>query len=278
MKINYTSACLLCLFASFSSLAEQAIPETSQATTIKRYSVKEARQAVAVDGQAFYAINNQTIVKMDKNTGRELARWQGEKEGPLSHLDSGVVYDGKLYAAHTNYPQWPMTSSVEIWDTATLAHVSSYSFGIDRGSLTWIDRDANGVWWGTFANYNRVFGKSSSVYGNKYNTQLVRFDDKWQVQESWVFPDALIDLFDDMSNSGGSWGKDGKLYITGHDNPAIYVLEIPKMGSVLNWVNTIKADISGQGIAYDRSVENKIIYGIVRRDNSESEITVNQLE
>ena len=52
-----------------------------------------------------------------------------------------------------------MTSSVEIWDAATMQHVGSHSFGIMWGSNTWIDRH-DGAWWVTFANYSRVFGQN----------------------------------------------------------------------------------------------------------------------
>ena len=59
---------------------------------------------------------------------------------PLIHLDSLMEHEGRLYASHSNYPVTPMTSSVEIWDAATMEHVATHSFGIYRGSLTWLDR------------------------------------------------------------------------------------------------------------------------------------------
>ena len=101
---------------------------------------------MAVDARAFYAIDNTTIAKYDKKSGALVKRWTQEKNGPLIHLDGGMVHEGRLYAAHSNYPAWPMTSSLEIFDTATLAHVGSHSFGINWGSLTWADFHA-GFWW-----------------------------------------------------------------------------------------------------------------------------------
>jgi hypothetical protein len=249
---------------------------TKPAATVARFVVKDARQAVAVDATAFYAIDNRVIAKFDKKTGAQLARWEGEKDGPIIHMDSGAVLDGKLYTAHSNYPSWPMTSSIEVWDTSTLKHLQSYSFGIDRGSLTWIDRDASGTWWGAFANYNRVFDKSPVAYGNKYNTQVVRFTSDWHVAEAWVLPDKLVEKFGDMSNSGGSWGPDGKLYITGHDNTELYVMELPKMGSVLRWIATIPVNLAGQGIAFDRS-DSGVLYGIIRRSGADSEVTASRI-
>jgi hypothetical protein len=263
------------LFAALPAMAEDAGSPQGSSELIQRFQIKEARQAVAVDADAFYAVDNTAIAKYDKKTGTLIAKWDGKDSGAI-HLDSGVVVDGKLYAAHSNYPDWPMVSSIEIWDAATMKHIESVSLGIERGSLTWLDRDAKGRWWGAFANYNRVFDKSPIAYGNKYNTQLVRFDADWRVAEAWVFPDALVEKFDDMSNSGGSWGPDGKLYVTGHDNPELYVIELPEIGAILRWVGTIPAEIGGQGFAFDHS-QPGVIYGIIRKKDG-NEVTVSRLK
>lgn len=237
-------------------------PKPYPVEAVASFPAVEARQAVAVDADSFYAINSRSIARYDRKTGAKISAWTEAKDGPIVHLDSGVVVDGKLYTAHSNYPEWPMTSSVEIWDAATLKHVGTHSFGIDRGSLTWIDyRD--GAWWGGFANYNRVFDRSPLAYGNKYATQIVRFDADWRVAEAWVLPPELLEKFGDMSNSGGSWGPDGRLWITGHDEPEVYALALPEAGSVLRWVGTAPLDIAGQGIAWDRTQQG-VIWGVVR--------------
>jgi hypothetical protein len=263
------------IFAALPALAEEAEPPVGSSDLIQRFQIKEARQGVGVDAEAFYAVDNSVIAKYGKKTGALIAKWEGGADSPAIHLDSAAVVDGKLYAAHSNYPAWPMTSSVEIWDAATMKHIESHSLGIERGSLTWLDRDANGVWWGTFANYNRVFDKSPIAYGNKFNTQLVRFDADWRVAEAWLFPAALLEKFDDMSNSGGAWGPDGKLYVTGHDNAELYVMELPSIGSELAWVGTIPVAIGGQGFAFDHS-QPGVIYGIIRKKEG-SEVTVSRI-
>ena len=56
-----------------------------------------------------------------------------------------------------------------------------------------------------------------------------------------------------MSNSGGSWGPDGLLYISGHDLPEEYVLQVPQAGSGLQLIDTLQVDSKGQGMAWDRS-------------------------
>jgi hypothetical protein len=88
----------------------------------------------------------------------------------------------------------------------------------------------------------------------------------WSVARSWIYPDALWQSFSPMSNSGGSFGPDGWLYITGHDATEVYVIKLPDAGSVAIWVATIwTPDIAGQGIAWDRSDgAGGSLYGISR--------------
>ena len=229
---------------------------------IGEFFVPEANQGVGVDDKYFYAVDNQTIAKYDKKTGKLIKKWQGEKKGPIIHLDSAMLMDGKIYCAHSNYSEWPMTSSVEIWDAETMEHIGNHSFGIHWGSLTWVDF-YNGHWWMTFANYDKLYGPGKTPYGYKAATQMVKFSADFKFEQSWVLPKAILDRFEDMSNSGGSWGPDGYLYLSGHDPAEIYRMRLPKAGSVLELVDVIPMNIRGQGIAWDRS-ERGVIYGIIR--------------
>ena len=229
---------------------------------IGEFTIPEANQGVGVDARHFYAVDNYVIGKYDKKTGKLLKKWQGAKSGPIVHLDSAMLMDGKLYAAHSNYPDWPMTSSLEIFDAETMEHIGSHSFGIQWGSLTWVDWH-DGHWWMTFANYDRLFGPGKTPYGHKANTVMVKFTKDFRPLQSWTLPKAILDRFEDMSNSGGSWGPDGYLYLTGHDPAELYRMRLPKAGSVLELVDVIPMNIRGQGIAWDRS-QPGIIYGIIR--------------
>jgi len=229
---------------------------------VGEFVVPEANQGVGVDAKHFYAVDNQIIGKYDKTTGKLVKKWQGDGKGPILHLDSAMVMDGKLYAAHSNYPEWPMTSSLEIFDAETMQHVGSHSFGIQWGSLTWVDWHDD-HWWMTFANYDRLLGPNKTPYGHKANTLMVKLTRDFRPVESWTLPKVLLDKFEDMSNSGGSWGPDGFLYLTGHDPAELYRVRLPKSGSVLELVDIIPMNIRGQGIAWDRS-QPGTIYGIIR--------------
>ncbi len=235
--------------------------DINQCSKIFSFKAAEARQGVAVDKRYVYVVDNRAIGKYEKETGKLVDKWEGNEDGPIIHLDSGVVIDGKLYCAHSNYHDLPMVSSVEVWDTDSMEHIDSHSFGINWGSLTWIDW-YNGYWWAVFANYSRVFGPSQTPYGNSYYTQLIKFDDKWNFLEGFIFPEKIIDRAQPMSISGGSWGADGFLYVTGHDLGEMYKIKLPEYGSILELIKIIPLDCQGQGIAWDRSKSDNVIYSI----------------
>jgi hypothetical protein len=86
--------------------------------------------------------------------------------------------------------------------------------------------------------------------------------------KGWVLPKAILDKFAQRSNSGGSWGPDGYLYLTGHNLAEIYKMRLPRAGSVLELVETLPANIRGQGIAWDRS-DPGVLYGIIRATRKE---------
>ena len=230
--------------------------------TLAEFDVPEANQAVGVDARHFYAVDNQTLAKYDKATGKLVEKWEGAPDGPIIHLDSAMVRDGKLYAAHSNYPAWPMTSSVEIFDAATLEHVGTHGFGTRWGSLTWVDWH-EGHWWMTFANYDQKIGPGATPYGGKQNTVVIEMTEAFEPMQSWTLPNEVLDRFEDMSNSGGSWGPDGFLYLSGHDPAEVYKMAVPKAGSVLELVEILPLNIRGQGIAWDRS-QPGVLYGIAR--------------
>ncbi|MBB5286305.1 hypothetical protein HNQ92_004465 [Rhabdobacter roseus] len=230
-------------------------------STIREFQVEEAKQAVAVDARHFYVINNSTIRKYRKDSGELVATWDGTKQG-IVHLNSGVVLKGKLYCANSNYPDQPMTSSVEIFEVGTLRHTGTHSFGIaQHGSLTWLDQK-DGYWYVGFAEYS---GRQASAGRDGRWTSLVKYDRHWRQLEAWVYPKNILDRFAPMSNSGGTWGRDGLLYITGHDHPEVYVLKLPASGYTLDYLRTIPLPIAGQGIALDRTEKNKrVLWGIHR--------------
>jgi hypothetical protein len=219
-------------------------------TELSRMPAAEARQGVVADDDYLYAINNFSIGKYLKKTGERVALWACEEGKPLTHVNAGVLYQGKLYGAHSNYPGVPMLSSVEIWDTKTMKHVGSHSFGRADGSLTWVDR-RNGRWIACFVHYGKKGGEPGR--GPEW-TRIVEFDDEWRpTSASWVLPADLMAHIagGGYSCSGGAFGPGGFLYVTGHDNTELYVLQFPDAGPALEWVATFPVAAQGQAFGWD---------------------------
>lgn len=238
-----------------------------KAVEIRQFSVSNEfhLQGVAVDKDYFYTISNSIISKQLKSDGSFVSMWDGSKAGVIRHLNSGVVIGNKLYCANSNFPDTPMASSIEIYDTRTMTHIGNHSFGIYRGSATWIDRK-DGFWWVAFANYN---GKHSFEGRDNRWTTLVKFTDQWIEVGAWVYPKEVLEDFSPNSNSGGNWRKDGMLYLTGHDKKIMYLMKIPETGYTLGLVEKIIVTNPGQAFAIDRSEKkNEIIYAVNRENNT----------
>lgn len=240
--------------------AAPQLPPVQQlaAEEVRRWPAPEARQGVAVDADHFYAVVNSRIGKYRKVDGVKVAEWVGDRIS-IRHLNSCVVDGVELVCANSNYPQTPMASSVEIFDTATLRHLRSVPLGVRDGSLTVVERRGD-RWWAIFANYD----DPRSYLGRTHrDTKVVQFNDGWAEVGGYALPDSVLERVAPNSISGGSFGADGLLYLTGHDAGEIYVLRTPAQGPVLEHVATIAAPIEGQAWAWDRSAE-RTLYAIRR--------------
>lgn len=254
---------LLLLFAlSLSALAVEPSPGW-RFEELRRFPAPEARQGVAVDRDGFIAIGNFELGRYGKEDGRRVAAWSCPEGKPLTHLNAGVVVDGRLYCAHSNYPGVPNLSSVEIWDASTLKHAGSHSFGRADGSFTWLDR-RKGRWLACFVHYGKKGGEPGR--GPEW-TRLVEYDDDWRETGAWAFPADLVAHVGarGYSFSGGALGPGGYLYVTGHDEPELYVLAFPEAGPSLEWVATLQIPTAGQAFAWDPAQKDRL-YLIGRKD------------
>ncbi|MEK1850938.1 MAG: cycloisomerase [Phyllobacterium sp.] len=239
--------------------ADAAAPVLN-AREVRRFPVPDAFQGVAVNAHAFYAISNTQITKYDKASGRRLANWS-DPSGDIVHLNSCAIRKAILVCAHSNYPDSPARSSIEIFDTATLKHVGHRSLGITPGALTWAAWH-EGAWWLCYATYG---GFAQDPYKAGSSTTIVRYDERWRRRrrETWLFPTSVLNSFGAMSASGGAWGPGHYLYVTGHDRPELYVLRLPESGSVLRHVATIIIPGHGQAFGWDPT-QPRILYSIDR--------------
>lgn len=195
----------------------------------------EAVQAATADDRYAFAIANSQIAKYDRQTGERLAVSSGEAK----HLNSGFLWEGKLYCAHSNYPRQPEQSEIKVLDVATMELSTWKDFGNLGGSLTWAVRHEE-HWWCHFARYGDENGGSF----------LVKFDERWNEKSRWSLPAELVRELGRYSLSGGIW-RDGHLLVTGHDDPVLFRLKVPEVGTVLQLVDRHRIPFTGQGIAAD---------------------------
>lgn len=233
-------------------------PPSAGFQTVRRYASK-ASQGVAVGAHDLYAVSNSNIVRLDKKTGEKRGEWAGERSR-FPHINSCAVIGRDLVCASSNFPGTPQVSTVEFFDPMTLAHRKSVSLGLGTGSITWVDRK-DGFWWAMFANYDAKGGEPPRDHRH---TTLVKFDDQWRRLEGWALPTAILERIKPMSISGGGWGPDGRLYLSGHDLPELYVVALPNGGGVLDHLETLRMEAEGQAIDWDESDKGSL-YGITRR-------------
>lgn len=245
--VVFLSLSLLCVVLSYSQ----------QNIVLKRYKAPQAKQGVVANRKYFIVFGNDSVVKYDKKTGNEVSSFYSNK---LIHLNSGILHGNKLYCAHSNYPNVPMWSSIEIWDQRKMKHISTHSFGIESGSCTWIDI-YKGHYYVMFAHYATP-GKMEPGKDVSWS-QLVKYDKKWRRVEAWVLPPALLTKIEPFSLSGGVITNEGKILCSPHHNPELYILEFPVHGAELILTHTIPSPIQGQAIAFD-TYENDVLWGINR--------------
>lgn len=232
-----------------------------QAEEIGRYPAVEAGQGAAADAEHVYAIVNTAIGKYRKADGSFVKRWASPRDGLIRHLNSCYAEDGRLYCANSNFPEVPMASSIEVFDTATMTQVASYSLGmLDEGSLTWFERILGG-WMAGFAHYDESGGLP---YKNHSYASIIRYDEQWRRVGGWMIPETAMSRMQPHAASGGGLGPDGLLYLTGHDRPEMYVMGLPTMGPKLMHIATIAIDVEGQAFAWDKSGSERVVYGISR--------------
>jgi hypothetical protein len=220
-------------------VALAAWPELPKSTTayIKTAEMPSplANQAAAADDRYVYVVDDGVIGKYDRDTGKELAR----STGKATHLNSGFLYEGKLYAAHSNYPKKPHQSDIRLLDPETMKLDVFHVFEDPPGSLTWAVRRGN-EWWCQFAHYGADNGKSL----------LIRYTPDWKETGRWTFPPDLVADWGQYSLSSGIW-HDGDLLTTGHDKKVLYRLKVPEKNGVVEVVDVIPCPFPGQGIASD---------------------------
>jgi len=235
-------------------------PKADAPAEVARFHADEAVQGVAVDGEFLYVIADHALGKYRKSDGTKVAAWTAPKDSKVKHLNAGVVIDGKLYCAHSNFPSKPDESSVEIFDAATLQPAGRHVFANPPGSLTWAI-PYEGGWLACFAHYSATSDNGLS--------RVVRFDQDWKELRRWGFPADLLKRFARSSSSGAALVGGKRLLVSGHDARELYELELPPEGGEARWVRTLDFLTAGQAFDEDRGRtglgSDFILYSIERK-------------
>jgi len=251
------SAVLFALFVVFAGLSGQDYHLSGS------FNCPEANQGVAVDDDYFYGIGNRQIAKYTKE-GKFVASWKEEDTNLIRHFDGGIIVDGLLYCSHSNFPEVPMASSIEVFDPLDLTHVRTVSLGIEYGSCTWVVR-GDDCWYACFAHYDKSDpGAGGEMFHDNSWSQIIQFDGQWRKLQAWIIPKEVLEICKPHSLSGGLF-VDGKFWCTGHDAQELFILEFPPYGMKLRWTGSIKIPIKGQGVALD---SDGFLWGIDRKTKS----------
>lgn len=266
-------ASLIAMSAAVLSPSPATSPSVAQdspkaAETLRTIPAAEANQGVAIGPHGIYAVSNWTIARYDVKSGQQITKWTGDQTR-FPHINSCSIIRKELTCAASNFPAVPHSSSVEIFDPITLKHKRTISLGLGIGSLTWVEWH-NGSWWGLYANYDNKGGEAPRDHRH---TVLVKFDSEWRRTESWSLPPSILNRVAPMSISGGGWGPDGNLWLSGHDLPELYVTQLPKGGSVLDHLQTVTMEAEGQAIDWDERKKG-VLWGIQRKQRKLLEMKV----
>ncbi len=107
---------------------QQAAPGADQLPgwkEVRRIRAPEATQAATADDRYVYAIANGVVAKYDRATGERLSG----STGAASHLNTGFFLDGKMYCAHSNFPEKPERSEIRILDPEKMVLETFKDFG-----------------------------------------------------------------------------------------------------------------------------------------------------
>ena len=229
---------------SAAALASAAAEETTSFlrspgwTTASLLASPFATQAAVTDRDHVYAISNTVVAQYDRRTGRLVA--QGSA-ADAKHLNSGFLHEGRIYAAHSNYPAEPHESDIRVFDPATGSLSLFHRFENPPGSLVWCIRKG-GNWWCCFAHYGPANAR----------TVLIEYADGGFERElrRLTFPGEVVADWDGMSGSGGIWDGD-TLLVSHHHFPVLYRLAVPETGNELVLDAAHVCPFPGQGFAAD---------------------------
>lgn len=250
---------------SFSTLEQEFSTRWNSA---KEYTnIPDAHKGIAAGRDFFYVINTNSISKHSTKTGELIKRVDFSNHPRIKNMNGAVVVRNNLYVTNSPATVKHRQNTIEVFnrDLVYLYHINVTG---NTGALTWIDYH-NGKWWGCFAHYDDMVRYTVLVEFYHPNPDLEYEDTihskdlvNWHVKDRWFFPHKVNEHFLPYSCTGGSFGPDGKLYVTGHRNE-IYVLDFHPKAEIMG-LDYIKETDINVSVSIDK--ERGILFGI-NKDN-----------
>ncbi len=234
---DFFGACIAVRFAAGAAEFKQPLSSTSRKRTRDR---SDEHQSCIDTGR-----------RQVRPTPRSSSRMGRTQDGPIIHLDSAAVIDGKNLCAHSN-GRMPMTSSIEGGTPQPGAR------GQPQHRLHWgppLGDRHDGYWWVAFANYDRPYGPNKTPTGKICST-IVKAPTTGSGSKAWTLPNAILER-QEIEQLGGSWRPTDSSTV-GPRPCGNYKCVFPKCVPYRAGGNTAE-EHPRQGIAWDRS-ETGVLY------------------
>jgi len=213
-------------------------------------------QSIAVGEDVFYAIQPTHITQYSLTTGAVLHEVDLIGHTRIKSLQGGVVVRNRLYVTNHN----PETlgskqNTIEVFD-ATLKYIYHINVTGNTGKLTWVDY-YDDKWWGGFAHDDAMVANTVMVefYHPRPDLSSTPEDKdlvQWHIRNRWFLPAIVYENMRPYSNYGGSFGPDGKMYMTGNKSNKVYVLDFYRSTPMLSLDHVKETELNGNGLTWHR--------------------------
>lgn len=279
---------LTILFVLFLFLTNKKLKETFRSfNLIRSYTnIENAVQGVIIDNNFFYPINKQTISKYNIKTGKNELSKSFSNHPRINTLHSGISVSDKLFVCNQKING---RNTIEVFNK-NLEQEYFINVSGDTGKLVWIDYYKK-YWWGCFAHSDKniqntivveFYTSAEAIGADSLITRETREFDKeskdplnssktreldvekppphWHIRNRWYLPYKAKKSLFPYSCSGGSFGRDGLLYLTGQFQNKLYVMGFHETSPMMTLNHIKETSLYGGGIDWNRRFQ--ILAGI----------------
>lgn len=211
----------------------------------RKYSVKENKDAFAINSKYFFTTNNNKIEKYDKNTGKKIKH----KRYNFNKIKDSKIVNGNLIVLVNNRLVWIDIDTMNIINTMIMPMV--------KPNVSWFDRAWDKWWVCEIDNIETTERKIAKIYC---------FNDNWDLEGFWIIPNKIIGR--KFNRLSGIWFKQYLCICLSIDEnyTIIYIMEL--IGDKVNAtvIDKIELNFECQSFAFDKD-KNKICLWCADKEN-----------